>query len=147
MRIDQAFQMSDRGRFQHQGPGHGRHRPDRAWPSFKVGDEIEIVGLHGDTWPQDRRSPASRCSTRRSIQGHRRRQRGRAAPRRREERALERGHVLAKPEARITPHTKFNAQVYVLTKEEGGRHYAVLQRVPAAVLLPDHGRDWLDRLN
>jgi elongation factor Tu len=34
---------------------------------------------------------------------------------------LERGMVLAKP-ASITPHTKFNAQVYVLSKEEGGRH-------------------------
>ena len=34
---------------------------------------------------------------------------------------LERGQVLAKPGS-ITPHTKFKAQVYILTKEEGGRH-------------------------
>ena len=34
---------------------------------------------------------------------------------------IERGQVLAKPGS-ITPHTKFEAQVYVLTKEEGGRH-------------------------
>ncbi len=34
---------------------------------------------------------------------------------------LERGMVLAKPGS-ITPHTKFTAQVYVLSKEEGGRH-------------------------
>jgi elongation factor Tu len=34
---------------------------------------------------------------------------------------LERGQVLAKPGS-ITPHTKFEAQVYVLAKEEGGRH-------------------------
>jgi elongation factor Tu len=34
---------------------------------------------------------------------------------------VERGQVLAKP-ASITPHTKFEAEVYVLTKEEGGRH-------------------------
>ncbi|OWY69651.1 elongation factor Tu [cyanobacterium TDX16] len=34
---------------------------------------------------------------------------------------LERGQVLAKPGS-ITPHTKFEAEVYVLTKEEGGRH-------------------------
>jgi elongation factor Tu len=34
---------------------------------------------------------------------------------------LERGQVLAKPGA-ITPHTKFEASVYVLAKEEGGRH-------------------------
>ena len=34
---------------------------------------------------------------------------------------VERGQVLAKP-GTITPHTKFKAQAYVLTKEEGGRH-------------------------
>ena len=34
---------------------------------------------------------------------------------------VQRGQVLAKPKS-VTPHTKFNAQVYVLTKEEGGRH-------------------------
>jgi elongation factor Tu len=34
---------------------------------------------------------------------------------------VERGQVLAKP-GTITPHTKFAAEVYVLTKEEGGRH-------------------------
>ena len=34
---------------------------------------------------------------------------------------LERGMVVAKPGS-ITPHSKFNAEVYVLKKEEGGRH-------------------------
>ncbi len=34
---------------------------------------------------------------------------------------VERGQVLAKPGS-VTPHTKFKAQIYVLTKEEGGRH-------------------------
>ena len=34
---------------------------------------------------------------------------------------IERGQVLAKPGS-ITPHTKFEAEVYVLSKEEGGRH-------------------------
>jgi elongation factor Tu len=34
---------------------------------------------------------------------------------------LERGQVVAAPKS-ITPHTKFDAEVYVLTKEEGGRH-------------------------
>ncbi|HLZ32964.1 MAG TPA: EF-Tu/IF-2/RF-3 family GTPase, partial [Nitrospira sp.] len=34
---------------------------------------------------------------------------------------VERGMVLAKPKS-ITPHTKFKAEIYVLTKEEGGRH-------------------------
>jgi elongation factor Tu len=34
---------------------------------------------------------------------------------------VERGQVLAKPGS-ITPHTKFKAQAYILTKDEGGRH-------------------------
>jgi elongation factor Tu len=38
-----------------------------------------------------------------------------------EKNEIERGMVLAKPGS-ITPHTEFNAEVYVLTKEEGGRH-------------------------
>ena len=38
-----------------------------------------------------------------------------------ERREIERGQVIAKPGS-ITPHTKFKAEVYVLTKEEGGRH-------------------------
>jgi elongation factor Tu len=39
---------------------------------------------------------------------------------------LERGQVLAKPGS-ITPHTKFKAQIYVLSKEEGGRHTPFFQ--------------------
>ncbi|MEO0835573.1 MAG: elongation factor Tu [Cyanobacteria bacterium J06642_3] len=38
-----------------------------------------------------------------------------------EKEAIERGMVLAKPKS-ITPHTEFEGEVYVLTKEEGGRH-------------------------
>jgi elongation factor Tu len=38
-----------------------------------------------------------------------------------ERRDIERGQVIAKP-GTITPHTKFKAEAYVLTKEEGGRH-------------------------
>ena len=34
---------------------------------------------------------------------------------------VERGQVLAKPGS-ITPHTEFEAEIYILTKEEGGRH-------------------------
>jgi elongation factor Tu len=34
---------------------------------------------------------------------------------------VERGQVLAKPSS-ITPHTKFESEVYILSKEEGGRH-------------------------
>ena len=39
---------------------------------------------------------------------------------------VERGQVLCKPGS-ITPHTNFEAQVYVLTKEEGGRHTPFFQ--------------------
>ena len=39
---------------------------------------------------------------------------------------VERGQVLAKP-GTIKPHTKFDAEVYVLTKEEGGRHTPFFQ--------------------
>jgi elongation factor Tu len=53
--------------------------------------------------------------------------------------SIERGQVLAKPGS-ITPHKKFEAEVYVLSKEEGGRH-AVLQRLPTAVLLPHDRRN------
>src|SRR3989441_5692915 len=38
-----------------------------------------------------------------------------------EKHEVERGMVLAKPKS-ITPHTQFESEVYVLTKEEGGRH-------------------------
>ena len=38
-----------------------------------------------------------------------------------EKKDLERGQVIAKPGS-ITPHTKFKSEVYILTKEEGGRH-------------------------
>ena len=60
---------------------------------------------------------------------------------------VERGQVLAKP-GTITPHTQFQAQVYVLSKEEGGRHtpffdgyrpqfYFRTTDVTGAVVLPD----------
>ena len=52
---------------------------------------------------------------------------------------VERGQVLAKPGS-ITPHTNFEAQVYVLTKEEGGRHTPFFGELPPAVLLPDDRR-------
>ena len=60
---------------------------------------------------------------------------------------VERGQVLAKPKS-ITPHTKFEAEVYILSKEEGGRHtpffkgyrpqfYFRTTDVTGAVELPD----------
>src|SRR5919106_1544739 len=83
----------------------------------KVGDEIEIVGFR-DT----QKTVATGVEMFRKLLDE-----GQAGDNigvllrgtKREE--VERGQVLAKPGS-ITPHTKFNAEAYVLTKEEGGRH-------------------------
>ena len=53
---------------------------------------------------------------------------------------VERGQVLAKPGS-VTPHRIFDGEVYVLKKEEGGRHKPFFDKLPAAVLHADHGRD------
>ena len=83
----------------------------------KVGDEIEIVGLK-DT----EKTVCTGVEMFRKLLDQ-----GQAGDNvgvllrgtKREE--VERGQVLAKPGS-ITPHTKFEAEVYILTKEEGGRH-------------------------
>jgi elongation factor Tu len=83
----------------------------------KVGDEVEIVGL---------RPTASTVVT--GVEMFRKvLDEGQAGDnigvllRGTKKEEVERGMVLAKPRS-ITPHTKFKAEVYVLTKEEGGRH-------------------------
>ena len=58
---------------------------------------------------------------------------------------VERGQVLAEP-GTITPHTRFEAETYILTKDEGGPPHAVLLELPAAVLFPDDGCDGDDRV-
>ena len=83
----------------------------------KVGEEVEIVGFA--TRPR-RSSPASRCSTRRSTKAGGRQCRRAAA--RRQERETSSAARCLRSRARITPHTNFEAEVYILTKEEGGRH-------------------------
>jgi elongation factor Tu len=83
----------------------------------KVGDEIEIVGFRAT-----QKTVATGVEMFRKLLDE-----GQAGDNigvllrgtKREE--VERGQVLAKPGS-ITPHTKFNAEAYVLTKEEGGRH-------------------------
>jgi elongation factor Tu len=83
----------------------------------KVGDEIEIVGLKATT-----KTVCTGVEMFRKLLDE-----GQAGDNigvllrgtKREE--VERGQVLAKPGS-ITPHTKFAAEVYVLSKEEGGRH-------------------------
>ena len=57
---------------------------------------------------------------------------------------VERGQVLAKPGS-ITPHTKFTAEIYVLSQGRRRPSHPVLQRLPSAVLLPHHRRDRRDR--
>ena len=83
----------------------------------KVGEELEIVGLRPTT-----KTICTGVEMFRKLLDE-----GRAGDNvgvllrgtKREE--VERGQVLAKPGS-ITPHTKFEAEVYVLSKEEGGRH-------------------------
>ena len=84
---------------------------------IKVGEEVEIVGLKATT-----KTVVTGVEMFRKLLDE-----GQAGDNvgcllrglKREE--VERGQVLAKPGS-ITPHTKFKAEVYVLTKEEGGRH-------------------------
>jgi len=84
---------------------------------IKVGDEVEIVGIHDTT-----KTTCTGVEMFRKLLDE-----GRAGENcgillrgtKRDE--VERGQVLAKPGS-ITPHTKFESEVYVLSKEEGGRH-------------------------
>jgi elongation factor Tu len=83
----------------------------------KVGEEIEIVGLKETT-----KTTCTGVEMFRKLLDE-----GRAGDnigallRGTKKEEVERGQVLAKPGS-ITPHTDFDAQVYILTKEEGGRH-------------------------
>ena len=83
----------------------------------KVGDEIEIVGLKAT-----QKTVVTGVEMFRKLLDE-----GRAGDnigcllRGTKKEEVERGQVLAKPGS-ITPHTKFNCEVYVLSKEEGGRH-------------------------
>ncbi|NLY88506.1 MAG: elongation factor Tu [Firmicutes bacterium] len=84
----------------------------------RVGDEVEIVGLRDDI----RKTVVTGVEMFRKLLDE-----GLAGDnigvllRGVERREIERGQVLAKPGS-ITPHTEFEGEVYVLTKEEGGRH-------------------------
>jgi len=84
----------------------------------KVGDEVEIVGLADET----RKSVVTGVEMFRKLLDQAQAGDNIGALLRGVERKdIERGQVLAKPGS-VKPHTKFTAQVYVLTKEEGGRH-------------------------
>jgi len=111
MPVEDVFSIKGRGTV-------GTGRVERG--TIKVGDEIEIVGLKKETQRSvvtgvemfqktlDSAIPGDNVGL--LLRGV-------------EKEQLERGQVLAKPGS-ITPHTKFEAEIYVLTKEEGGRHTA-----------------------
>jgi elongation factor Tu len=111
MPVEDVFAIKGRGTV-------GTGRVERG--TIKVGDEVEIIGLKKE-------------SSRSVVTGVEMFQKtlDSAIPgdnvglllRGVEKDALERGQVIAKPGS-ITPHTKFEAEIYVLTKEEGGRHTA-----------------------
>jgi elongation factor Tu len=108
MPIEDVFSISGRGTVV-------TGRIDRG--VIKVGEEVEIVGIKDTT-----RTTCTGVEMFRKLLDE-----GRAGENvgvllrgtKREE--VERGQVLAKPGS-ITPHTKFEAEVYVLSKDEGGRH-------------------------
>ncbi|MFB5678947.1 elongation factor Tu [Paenibacillus terreus] len=86
--------------------------------TVKVGDEIEIVGIHEET----KKSVVTGVEMFRKLLDSAQAGDNIGALLRGVDRnQIERGQVLAKP-ASVKPHTEFTAQVYVLTKEEGGRH-------------------------
>jgi elongation factor Tu len=109
MSIEDVFSIKGRGTV-----GTGRVERGRA----KVGDEVEIVGLMKAprktvvTGVEMFNKTLEHCEAGDNVG---------VLLRGIEKTDLERGQVLAKPGS-ITPHTKFEGQIYVLTKEEGGRH-------------------------
>jgi elongation factor Tu len=114
---DKPFLMSIEDVFSIKGRGTvGTGRIERG--TVKVGDEVEIVGLM--------KAPRKTVVT--GVEMFQKTlEKGIAGDnvgvllRGIERTDLERGQVLAKPSS-ITPHTEFDASVYILSKEEGGRH-------------------------
>jgi len=115
--IDKPFLMPVEDVFSIKGRGTvGTGRVERG--IVHVGDEIEIVGISKET----RKTVVTGVEMFNKTLNE-----GQAGDnigvllRGIEKKDLERGQVIAAPKS-ITPHTKFNSEVYVLTKEEGGRH-------------------------
>jgi elongation factor Tu len=115
--VDKPFLMPVEDVFSIKGRGTvGTGRIERG--TVKVGEEVEIVGLRADI----RKTVATGVEMFQKTLDQ-----GQAGDnvgvllRGVEKEDLERGMVLAKPGS-ITPHTEFEGEVYVLTKEEGGRH-------------------------
>jgi elongation factor Tu len=115
--IDKPFLMPVEDVFTITGRGTvGTGRCERG--VVRVGDEVEIVGMR----PEIRKTVVTGVEMFRKVLDE-----GRAGDnigvllRGVDRRELERGMVLAKP-GTIKPHTRFRCEVYVLSKEEGGRH-------------------------
>jgi len=115
--VDKPFLMPVEDVFSIKGRGTvGTGRVDRG--KVHVGDEVAIIGLS----PDIRKSVVTGVEMFNKTLNE-----GQAGDniglllRGIEKNDLERGQVVAAPGS-ITPHTKFEAEVYVLTKEEGGRH-------------------------
>jgi elongation factor Tu len=85
--------------------------------TIHTGDEVEIVGIH----PTAKTTCTGVEMFRKILDEGQAGDNIGALLRGTKREEVERGQVLAKPGS-ITPHTRFEAQVYVLTKEEGGRH-------------------------
>jgi elongation factor Tu len=116
---DKAFMMPIEDVFSIKGRGTVvTGRVERG--TVKVGEEVEIIGLQEET----QKSVVTGIEM-----FHKQLEIGEAGDnagillRGIEREAVTRGMVLAKPRS-ITPHTNFKSEVYVLTKEEGGRHKA-----------------------
>ena len=89
---------------------------------IKVGEEVEIVGLR----PTQKTVCTGVEMFRKTLDEGRAGDNAGVLLRGTKKEDVERGQVLCKPGS-ITPHTNFEGQVYVLTKEEGGRHTPFFQ--------------------
>ncbi len=108
MPVEDVFSITGRGTV-----GTGRVERGRA----KVGDEVEVIGLGAHKKTVITGAEMFRKELDEVVAGDNAGLLLRGV----DKTDLERGMVIAKPSS-ITPHKKFTAQVYVLKKEEGGRH-------------------------
>jgi len=114
--VDQPFMMAIEDVFSISGRGTVvTGRIDRG--VIKVGEEVEIIGIR----PTQKTVVTGVEMFRKLLDQGQAGDNIGALLRGIDREGVERGQVLAKPGS-ITPHTNFTAEVYVLTKEEGGRH-------------------------
>jgi elongation factor Tu len=115
--MDKPFLMAIEDVFTIEGRGTvGTGRVERG--SIKLNADVDIVGLR----PEPRKSVITGIEMfRKTLDEAQAGDNVGLLFRGVDKKDLERGMVIAAPKS-ITPHTKFKAQVYVLTKEEGGRH-------------------------